>query len=180
MYKKFKKSICLLLVVLLCASIGAASASSPIRVLLDGSPLQFDVPPQMIDGRTMVPMRAIFEALGAEVLWNERNQNITATRDDLTIILMINADRMYINSMAFRIDAPPTVIGGRTFVPLRVVSEALGAEVAWDGNARTVTIVSESLQEPTEDYENPEDWGDLSDWDWDSWGDFDGEEDIKD
>ena len=93
MRKKFSVFLCVLLVISIFAGI-TASAQQPIRVVLDGITLQFDVPPATIDGRTMVPMRVIFEALGAEINWNDRTRTITATRDNLTIIATIGSRTM--------------------------------------------------------------------------------------
>ena len=144
MLKKSGLFICFLILAFLITSV-TVYAQQPIRVLLDDRQLNFDVPPTTIDGRTMVPMRVIFEELGAEIEWNASSQSITATRDDINIVLMLNATRMYINSIPFRIDAPATEINGRTFVPLRVIADAFGADVEWDGIARTASIYSPTV-----------------------------------
>jgi len=112
----------------------------PISVLLDGSPLTFDVPPQTMDGRTLVPLRAIFEALGAEVNWNEATRTVTGTKGDTTVILTIGSTTATVNGRAVTIDVPGTVVNGRTLVPLRFVAESFGVEVNWDGSTRTVSI----------------------------------------
>ena len=143
MRKKINVFLCVLLVVSMFAGI-TASAQQPIRVVLDGRTLQFDVPPTTIDGRTMVPMRVIFEALGAEINWNDRTRTITATRDNLTIIATIGSRTMTVNGARTEMDVAPTIIDGRTLVPVRFVSEAFGTEVEWDAGARTVQIKSET------------------------------------
>jgi len=111
-------------------------------VIIDGAPLQMDVPAQVIGGRTMVPMRAIFEALDAEVIWDGATQTATGTRDDTTVVLPIGSTSPTVNGSVVTIDAPGVVIDGRTLVPLRFVAESFGVDVNWDGNARTVTITS--------------------------------------
>jgi len=113
-----------------------------ISVLLDGAPLAFDVPPQMINGRTMVPLRAIFEALGAEIKWVAGTQTVTATKDDTVIVLTIGSTSPTVNGKVVTIDQPGVVVDGRTLVPLRFVVEALGVKVDWDGATSTVKIAS--------------------------------------
>jgi len=139
MRKKINIILCVLLVISMFTGI-AASAQQPISVVFDGRTLQFDVPPATIDGRTMVPMRVIFEALGAEINWNDRTRTITATRDNLTIVATIGSRTMTVNGVRTEMDVAPTVIDGRTLVPVRFVSEAFGTEVEWDANTRIVSI----------------------------------------
>jgi hypothetical protein len=117
------------------------AAQADIRVVLNGTPLAFDQPPIILDGRTLVPLRAIFEALGANVQWNSSTQTVTATRGNITVTLRIGSDYITRNGEQIRLDVPAGVIGGRTLVPTRAVSESFGAQVDWDRNTRTVTIV---------------------------------------
>ena len=139
MLKRKKIILCLTLIITLCASL-SVSAAEPIRVVLDGSALQFDVQPTIIDGRTMVPMRAIFEALGANVEWNGTTRTITATRGDMVVISTIGDRTMIVNGQRIIMDVAPVIIDGRTLVPVRFVSEAFGCDVEWDGSTRTVYI----------------------------------------
>jgi len=111
-----------------------------IGVLFHGSYLQFDVPPQMVDGRVLVPIRAIFDALGAHVEWNTLARTVTATRTGIIIVLPIGSSYPTINGQAVQIDAPAIIYAGRALVPLRFVSQALGAQVHWDASSRVVTI----------------------------------------
>jgi len=141
MFKKSSKFICVLLVILLFTSL-TVNAQQPIRVFLDGGQLNFDVLPTTIDGRTMVPMRVIFEELGAEVQWDEATRTITATRDDVIVQTTLGNRNVQVNGNRMTIDVAPVTINGRTLVPLRFVSEAFGAEVEWNANARTVSIFS--------------------------------------
>ena len=132
-------------------------AEELIEVYLDGELLEFDVPPQIISSRTMVPMRVIFEALGANVQWGEATKTVTATKDDLVIQTTIGDKNMYVNNVKNEMDIAPVIINSRTLVPVRFVSEALGADVEWDEITRTVYIYSrtydddESLPEFTEE-----------------------------
>ena len=134
-----------------------------IRIFLDGERLAFDVPPQIIDGRTMVPMRGIFEALGAKVEWDGETQTIIAevTYVHQTIVtLQIDNDEMRVTTYylwigvpldsprydvfssrdVISLDIPPQIVDGRTFVPLRAVWEIFLAVVEWDADTRTITI----------------------------------------
>jgi len=117
-------------------------AAGGISVLLDGSPMTFAVPPQIISGSTMVPMRAIFEALGATVNWEGSTRTITATRDDTRIVLRIGEMQATVDGVSNALNQAAVIIDGSTLVPLRFVSEALGANVDWNGTTRTVTITS--------------------------------------
>ena len=112
----------------------------PIEVTLNDAPMFFDVPPQAIDGRTMVPLRAIFEALGAEVNWNDATQTITGEKDGITVVLPLGSTTPTVNGQTATIDVPAVVQNGRTLVPLRFVAESFGVEVSWDGTTRTVAI----------------------------------------
>lgn len=105
----------------------------PISIV-NGISKPIDVPPTIINNRTMVPLRFIGEALGAEVNWIAETQ---------TVIFRLNGKEleMVINQPSPGMDTPPTIIKGRTFVPLRFISESLGADVTWYPSNRTVSIV---------------------------------------
>ena len=114
--------------------------SDDVTVTLNGSKISFDEPPFIEDGRTLVPLRAIFEALEAKVDWQGETQTITAIKGELKIILQINSDKMYVGNQVKVLDVPAKLVGTRTFVPARAVSEAFGCDVDWDGNTQTVII----------------------------------------
>jgi len=123
------------------------SASSPdITVTLDGAVLSFDVPPQIINERTMVPMRVIFEALGANVEWDDATQTITALSHETIIVIQIDSPTMLVDNEELLIDEPPRLVAGRTLVPVRVIAESLDMDVNWDDATRTVIITSPSTQ----------------------------------
>ena len=115
-------------------------ADEGIRVLLNGAELTFDVPPQLINDRTMVPMRRIFEALGAKVEWEGETQTIRATKDGVDIIMQIDNATMSVNGRYFTLDVPPLLINSRTLVPVRAVAESLEANVEWSNATNTVMI----------------------------------------
>lgn len=109
-------------------------------VMLNGKMLAFDVPPLIENGRTLVPLRRIFESLGALVGWDNTTQTVTATKGNIQIKLQIGGQSAFKNGAAVRLDVPAKIIGGRTLVPLRFVSESLGAQVGWDNSTRTISI----------------------------------------
>ena len=118
-------------------------AEQGIKVVLNGTELSFEVPPQIIGGRTMVPMRRIFEALGAEIEWAGDSQTITAVKNDIVIIMQINNNAMKVNGREITLDVPPQVVNDRTLVPVRAVAEGLNAEVTWDVETQTVRITTD-------------------------------------
>ena len=115
---------------------------TPIEVFLDGTAIEFDVLPQVTDGRTLVPLRAIFEALGAEVSWDAGTQTVTGTKGNTTVVLPIGSTSPTVNGQVVAIDVPGTVVNGRTLVPLRFVAESFGVHVNWDAENRQITITS--------------------------------------
>ncbi len=137
-------TLALLLGLALVAS--PAVAAAPV-VILDGTQMEFEVPPVIEEGRTLVPLRAIFEGLGALVSWEAESKTITATREGLEIKLQIGQQLAYRNGVPVALDVPAKIMQGRTLVPLRFVSENLGALVDWDGVTRTVTIASAAKKE---------------------------------
>lgn len=110
------------------------------KVTLNGNRLEFDVQPQAINNRTMVPLRTIFEALGATVNWNQTTQTVTATKDETTVSLTLNSTTMYKNGEAITLDVAPISLNNRTLVPVRAVAESFGCDVKWDQNSGTVNI----------------------------------------
>ncbi len=125
------------------------SANTEIKVYLDGQLLSFDVAPQIDNGRTLVPLRGIFEAMGATVEWDDAARNVTARRDGVVIVLPIGSTRPTVNGSAWPLDVPAKIVQGRTLAPLRFVGEGFGGQVSWDDATRTVTIKSpEQIPEP--------------------------------
>ncbi|PRO66997.1 stalk domain-containing protein [Alkalicoccus urumqiensis] len=94
----------------------------------------------MENNRLLVPLRAIFEDLGAEVTWVQETKEIMAVRGEDHVHMNVTADYAFINDEEYQLDQTPEVKEGRTYVPLRFVSEALGAEVRWDGEAGSVYV----------------------------------------
>lgn len=117
-----------------------APALPEASVTLNGSPLILDQSAVIIDGRVMVPVRAIFEAMGLTLDWNDTTKTATATKEGVVIVMSIDNKVTYVNGEAHVLDVPPQIIGGRTMVPVRFVSESMGAEVTWDDVNKNVII----------------------------------------
>lgn len=116
-----------------------------VTVVIDGQTVQFPLQdPIIVEGRTLVPMRTIFEALGAEVQWIDENgvQSIVATTEDTTINMTINDKEFFVNGEQKTLDVPAQLINDKTLVPIRAISESLGCFVGWDENTKTVLIQS--------------------------------------
>ncbi|MGH2426025.1 MAG: copper amine oxidase N-terminal domain-containing protein, partial [bacterium] len=134
----------LVLVCTLAATLVAAGpvSAQTIRVIVDGQPVVFDQPPITIGGRVLVPLRGVFERLGAFVEWEPSTNMVTAVRSGTQIQLQIGSRRALVNGNPTLLDISPMVVRGRTLVPLRFISEALGAQVDWDPGARIVYVSS--------------------------------------
>lgn len=122
-----------------------------VKVQLDGDYLDFTdadgekVEPQIINGRTMVPMRKIFETLGATVEWDGENRIVTGTKEDTEIKLQIGSNiatkTVSGETKNIELDVTPTIVDGRTLVPVRFIAESLDKTVGWDSDNRTVVIM---------------------------------------
>ena len=116
------------------------NSNTAITVTINDNPIDFDQTPIIIDDRTLVPLRAIFEALGATVEWDGDTQTVTSEYNGIKIKLTIGDDKIYINGKENEIDASAQLIDGTTYVPIRAVAEAFNADVSWDGESKTVII----------------------------------------
>ncbi|WP_231745134.1 copper amine oxidase N-terminal domain-containing protein [Lysinibacillus sp. F5] len=125
-----------------------AQAAKAITITVDGVQLKTDQPPAMIQGRVMLPLRAIFEALGASVNWDSKNQTVTGYKEDTTVVLKMKSKVATINGKSVTLDVPAQILRGRTMVPVRFVSEALGQDVDWNSVNQTVTIQSDTPSNP--------------------------------
>lgn len=125
------------------ASVSAAPTSA-ISIFIDGVKLYTDQPPVSIGGRTLLPLRAIFEGLSASVDWNERTKVVTAKRDDTTVVLKLGSKTATVNGESVALDVPAQSIKNRTMIPVRFVSEAMGEEVDWNPSSKAVYIKTSS------------------------------------
>ncbi len=137
-----KKLISLLFITLITVGVFSYNilAQENVSVYINGTKILFDVDPQIINGRTMVPMRTIFEKLGAKVDWEQNTQTITGTKEDTIIIMQIDNNELKVNNKTTILDVAPTIINSRTLVPVRAVAESLGVDVIWNGDIQVVSI----------------------------------------
>lgn len=121
-------------------------AGDGISVYLDGQRIEFDVEPSIINGRTMVPVRAILEAAGAVVGWDGTNSMITAEKDGTFISFGIDnttmAVKKYGKTKTVELDVAPCLINGRTFVAIRHIAESFGIYVGWNADMQRVILDS--------------------------------------
>lgn len=110
------------------------------KVLLNGNYLVFDQPPVNINRRVLVPMRGIFEALGADIQWDGTLKKVTGILGNRKVILTIGQPLAYMNGQAILLDTPGFIVNQRTMVPIRFIAESLDAQVNWDGNTNKVII----------------------------------------
>ncbi len=143
-----KKVACLTVFIgMLMASV--CYGSEDISITVDGEELETDTPAQIIEGRTMVPLRAIFEALGANVEWDGSSKSIKAQKGDVSIDMQIDNKIFKVSNEEKELDVPPLIIDGRTMVPARAVAESLDCEVEWDSVNKNV-IITKSDEVTTE------------------------------
>lgn len=161
-----KKLLSILLTLAMLLPAAAIAEDEEIKVLLDGVQIQFDLQPVIENERTLVPMRAIFEAMGADVEWHESTRNIKAYKRsekaliDLQILINSNVMKRTRFSLTggpggagvpveqIELDAPAKIISDLAFVPLRAISEAFDCKVDWNGETRTVNITSDKTATP--------------------------------
>ena len=116
-----------------------AVSAAPISVYIDGQERSFSPAPALINGSTLVPMRAFFESLGASVNYDSSTKTITSIKGTTTITLVVNSSQARVNGEIKQLSVPAQLINGSTFVPLRFVGEALGAAVNYLNGVITVT-----------------------------------------
>ncbi len=111
-----------------------------VNVKLDGEEIAFDQTPIIKEGRTLVPMRAIFEAFGADIYWDDATKTVTSNFNGITVTLKIGSNVMKVNDKEITLDVPAEILNGRTIVPVRAISEAFECNVDWDDATKTVLI----------------------------------------
>jgi hypothetical protein len=137
-----KKPALILLVVFVLLATVAGAQTYGIKVYVDGNSVSFPDQRPFIDknNRTLVPIRFIAEEMGAEVGWDGKTELVTIEKEGVLINLTIGEQRAQVNGAWKNFDTNATLVNGRTMVPLRFISETLGADVDWDKDTRTVYI----------------------------------------
>ncbi|QZY55497.1 copper amine oxidase N-terminal domain-containing protein [Crassaminicella profunda] len=144
--------LCVVCILIVMMGIPTYASETPIKVVVNDETLKFDVDPQTVEGRTLVPFRGIFEALGADIDWDATDKVAIGKTASTIIKLPIGKNWATVNSKQVKLDVPATIIQGRTFVPVRFIAESLGATVGWDSQTKTVKIDKNSDKEHVKDY----------------------------
>lgn len=126
---------------------GIVSAGEAVSIEIDGHTLAADPPAQITDGRTLVPMRAIFEALDTQIEWDADTKTVHASANGHEISLTVGERELIKDGKSVQLSVPAQIIDGRTFVPARAVSESLDCIVRWDGETKTVYIETDEEKE---------------------------------
>ena len=125
---------------LIAAPATPVGAGDGIKVIIDGKAMTFEVPPRIVNDRILVPLRAIFEEMGADVEYDDETRTVTATKGDTVVVLTIGDASPTVNGVVVTIDQPGIVVDNRTLAPLRFVAEAFGGTVEWVDATKTATI----------------------------------------
>lgn len=143
--KKILSSIVIIVIAFSTMLFTVSANNNEISVYLDAVKIEFDVKPQIINGRTMVPIRAIFEKMGANVEWDGNTNSAICTKDGTVVKMTVDSTDMYINNRLTKMDVSPVIINGRALAPARYVAEAFGADVQWSQKNNTVVICSKDV-----------------------------------
>ena len=134
---KIKK---LLLPMFVAALLSTPVYADDITLEVNGQIIECDTPPQVVNGRALVPLRVVSEALGADVEWDGANKSVVVTKTGTTLCLTIGDPVMGRNNEPITLDTPAQIINGRTMVPLRAISECLGCTVNWNSERKHIRI----------------------------------------
>ena len=152
--KKLLSTALSLILVLFVLAPDAVYAETSVNVTIDGQRVNFpDRGPAVIDGRTLVPVRGVFEALGFDVSWNQNTQQATLTGNTV-VVLTIGSSTFTAGGTSHSLDVPARIIDGRTMLPIRAVLESTGFQVDWVEATRTVRIMTSDGTT----IENTDDW----------------------
>lgn len=138
--KKTILILTLILSIVLCSI--SANASFGIKLYIDGKHIESDIAPMIVNDRTMVPARVVFEHFNADVEWIAKTRQVVITTDDIKMVFKIGSTTAKVNNKDKQLDCAPLIVSDRTMIPIRFVSETLGCTVEWDGVTKKVTITS--------------------------------------
>lgn len=140
----FKLLLCIMVSFQL--SVPALASSSDIKVKVNDRTIAMDTSPYISGNHTLVPIRFVAEALNADkVSWNSSKRNVTIKDNNTEILLSINSSTAYVNGKAVKLDIPAKIKNNRTYIPVRFVSENMGAKVSWNSGERTVYIYKSGI-----------------------------------
>jgi len=137
-----KQRIVMIILMLFVLSLpSSVLAAGPIDLFVNGQEIIPDVPPKVVQGRVILPARAILEPLGAELTWDSKSRTVTVYKGADKVTLIVDQKAATVNGIKYNLDAPATIIQGRTFIPLRFVAETFDSYVEWNGENRTIKVV---------------------------------------
>lgn len=137
---KRKGLVMLLTLVMFLSLMIPAGAASNIKIVINDNTVSSDVPPIIEDGRTLVPLRVVMEYLGAQVTYTNTTKTITVVKSNTILTLTLNKNTVFKNGENIKLDVPAKLVSGRTVVPLRFIGQALGSNVEWQHESKTVVI----------------------------------------
>lgn len=141
--------ICVMLIGVLFANSASDITESPnVKVIINGKITTYDDVPVIVDGRTLLPLRAILTNLGvpnddSHIIWNGKEKSVTVIKDSVKIYLKVDSTTASIDGKDVEIDVAPINYKSRVYIPARFISQSLGKKVFWDGTTTTVTIADE-------------------------------------
>ncbi len=119
------------------------------NIIVKGAKVKFDTPPVIKSGRTLIPVKALSEAFGAEVKWISAERKVVIKKDNTEIVLQLDNNKIYVNGVESTIDVPACSINGRTVVPIKFIVEKMGLLVIWDSDSQVVEIENPNPTVPT-------------------------------
>ena len=117
-----------------------ATALGAGSVIVKNNLIKFDAPPYIKGGKTLVPVRAITEGLGAQVTWDEATQSVSIEKDGTVVVMTLGSATVFVNGIPATMDVPAEKACARTYVPLRFLAETFGLDVTWDDDTDTIDI----------------------------------------
>ncbi|CAG7611308.1 hypothetical protein PAESOLCIP111_01361 [Paenibacillus solanacearum] len=138
--KKISAWLMMLLMSFLALPTLAHAAVPAVQLFMDGRPLLAEVPPQIVGGNTIVPVRIIAESIGSNVAWEAKERRVTINKEETSIQLFIDKKNAIVNEKSYLLETAPAIVEGNTMLPLRFVSEQLGVEVTWEEATRSVFL----------------------------------------
>ena len=139
-----KKRIAVFVVLAVLLSSIPVFGADQVTVLVNGAKVESDVPAVIVEGRTMLPFRSIFNALGvsdSSIVWDQGSKSIQVNHEGQYLFMIIGNPGVVIDETLVTLDVAPFIQNGRALVPIRFVSEALKARVSWNQQSKTVTII---------------------------------------
>lgn len=158
--KKLIVSLVLIVSLLMTSLVAAGTINTqghmqPITVTINGERVSFEPGAMIVDGRTLVPLRGVFEKLGAHVDWNKETNQVVVKEGSVEVLLEVGNLSVLVNGELKQLDVPSMLIDNRTLVPVRFITEALGHEVKWDAANKQVNITSRDRMVDNERTELP-------------------------